>query len=441
MPCDWTKAGYTDFDDCKAKNADKGDPAAYCASIRAQLMGELRHPHFKKIYQDFQTTYAHGDKNLEPFAAWQYYQFVDDYSLDETHAYEKFFESFQWAKDMLTALREDENNKFYKVTVAFPYDSMNGNPYSEPELEAAAKSIIGVPMNINHNRRLMLPETVKYIDANYEEGAVEAILQVPKDVVCTVCAKGVKLYQMLDQRGIVNVSLEADRDGAFKFTGCALLTLDTLPGFATARIFPSEKFISEALQYKRNEFEVRFKIKVPQKVEVKTDSKPAISNADRHSGLEISDAKLRAIKAESALKASELRIAELEKINVETETENNKLRGANDTLNQAITKLETRIKIRDEEKVDDSKRITAFQRRIEDLGTENAELKTEHEAIGKNSTDTFKKYQDTLSANIALTRTNTELLEKLSALEKDNAGIKEKLAKAKRLGKIVAKIS
>ncbi|RLC88046.1 MAG: hypothetical protein DRJ03_04050 [Chloroflexi bacterium] len=37
---DWSKAGYTSFDDCVSKNQDKGDPEAYCADIRRKLIGE-----------------------------------------------------------------------------------------------------------------------------------------------------------------------------------------------------------------------------------------------------------------------------------------------------------------------------------------------------------------------------------------------------------------
>lgn len=39
-PCDWSKAGYTSFADCEAKNQDKGDPAAYCADVKRKIMGE-----------------------------------------------------------------------------------------------------------------------------------------------------------------------------------------------------------------------------------------------------------------------------------------------------------------------------------------------------------------------------------------------------------------
>jgi len=37
---DWSKAGYTSFDDCVSKNQDKSDPEAYCADIRRKLIGE-----------------------------------------------------------------------------------------------------------------------------------------------------------------------------------------------------------------------------------------------------------------------------------------------------------------------------------------------------------------------------------------------------------------
>ena len=42
--CDWSKTEYTSFDDCVAKNADKGDAAAYCAGIMRKVTGETKKP-------------------------------------------------------------------------------------------------------------------------------------------------------------------------------------------------------------------------------------------------------------------------------------------------------------------------------------------------------------------------------------------------------------
>jgi len=39
-PCDWSKAGYSSWDDCISKNSDKGNPAAYCNDVKQKIGGE-----------------------------------------------------------------------------------------------------------------------------------------------------------------------------------------------------------------------------------------------------------------------------------------------------------------------------------------------------------------------------------------------------------------
>jgi hypothetical protein len=91
----------------------------------------------------------------------------------------------------------------------------------------------------------MLPSGVTYELAEFEDGAVEAVLKVPKHFLCHVDLKnhiyavgrGRPLYQLIDEEVIVNQSLEADRYPKFVFTGSALLTKDVLPGIPLSRIF------------------------------------------------------------------------------------------------------------------------------------------------------------------------------------------------------------
>ena len=40
-PCDWSKFGYTSYDDCVSSNSDKGDPEAYCGSLKAKEKLEI----------------------------------------------------------------------------------------------------------------------------------------------------------------------------------------------------------------------------------------------------------------------------------------------------------------------------------------------------------------------------------------------------------------
>jgi hypothetical protein len=294
LPCDWSKAGYSSFDDCVAQNQDKGDPGAYCASIMRQIGGEkreakmanlcgkcnwivddpaevlevcplcgakayyvpvlhgktegfagtMRHKDFVRIHGEFaryycqdQLTCAEADK--------QYYSWLRDLKLDETKPYGEAKESFSFVKDMIKKWKEDEKNIYYKVLVGFPTRSMNDNVYGQGDLIAMAHSLVGVPINMNHHQSLTM-QGPDFVAAQFEDGAVEGVLKVPRSTICPICGGDKPLHQLIDEKGIVNVSLEAD-SRPFRFTGCALLTTDVLPGIPMARIFPMEKYLSEAL--------------------------------------------------------------------------------------------------------------------------------------------------------------------------------------------------
>src|SRR4030067_626391 len=162
------------------------------------------------------------------------------------------------AQDMLRALKEDSENKYYRLTVGFPLKSMNGNVYKERDLIAAALSLKGKHPSLNHKDEFWFKPgnrwgTLTAIDAKYEDGAVEAILQVPKSSVCPIC-EGRKMTELIDNKRIVNLSLEGDCRGGLCVTGeCdgftfldppfTLLTSDVLPGIPLARIKPIEAFL------------------------------------------------------------------------------------------------------------------------------------------------------------------------------------------------------
>jgi hypothetical protein len=206
----------------------------------------MRSEDFERIHIEFCDHYGKTKGDSE------YYDWVHALSLDESKPYANAKESFRWAKTMLRALREDAENKYYGCLVGLPLMSMNGNIYHERDLIAAALSLKGKHPSLNHKDEFWFNEANRYgvltvVDAKYEDGAVEAVLQVPKSAVCPIC-DGAPMTSLIDNQHIVNVSLEGRNNGAFEFTDppFTLLTSDVLPGIPLARIKPLEKIMSEA---------------------------------------------------------------------------------------------------------------------------------------------------------------------------------------------------
>jgi hypothetical protein len=208
----------------------------------------VRSADFAKILNQFQWYYCKGKHPCQEGDT-HYYNWLNSLGLDETKAYAKSAEAFRWAKDMISLAKEDQNNKYYKVLVGFPIESMNGNVYTESELKDTAESLTGVTPNLNHKEYWTL-KGAEFIGSKFEGGAVEALLKVPKELMCPDCNKKKTICDLIDEKKIVNVSLEAScLDGndthckGMRLTGCALLTVETLPGIPLARIFPIESFI------------------------------------------------------------------------------------------------------------------------------------------------------------------------------------------------------
>lgn len=210
----------------------------------------MRHFDFQRIYDEF-VNYYHDQSKGDS----EYYSWVRALGVDESKPYGQARESFKWAKSMLNFLKEDAENKYYGVIVGLPWRSMNGNVYRERDLIAAALSLKGKHPSLNHKDEFWFKPgnpwgTLTVDDAKYEDGAVEAILKVPKTAVCPIC-NGAKMTSLIDEQHIVNVSLEGtDPKVAFEFTDppFTLLTSDVLPGIPLARIKPLEKIMVEALQ-------------------------------------------------------------------------------------------------------------------------------------------------------------------------------------------------
>jgi hypothetical protein len=202
----------------------------------------MRHTDFQRIYDEFCKYYKRPD-----LADKEYYTWLNGYGCDESKPYGRSLESFQWAKDMLRLLKEDADNKYYGCLVGLPLTSMNGNVYRERDLIAAALTLKGKSPSVNHKDAYWLKnEGVVVEDAKYEDGAVEAVLRVPKSAKCPVDRS--YMTELLDNGKILNVSLEGTNEGVFEFTDppFTLLTSDILPGIPLARIKPLEQIVSEA---------------------------------------------------------------------------------------------------------------------------------------------------------------------------------------------------
>jgi len=234
-------------------------------------MTEQRHPDFARIHSEFIRYYCQGRGTCETGER-EYSVWLRDLQIDETGPYGGARESFQFAKDHIQRYKEDKDNVYYRVLVGFPITSMNENTYDEHDLIAAAETLVGVPVDLNHRLDLVL-NGVMYDRASYEDGAVEAILKVPKTTMCPICQGQKPLYQMIDEKKIVNVSLEASTIPHFHFTGNALLTTDVLPGIPMARIFPLEKFIPKMLSAPKTLKGKQLRIKVIGLTKKKEESK------------------------------------------------------------------------------------------------------------------------------------------------------------------------
>ena len=236
----------------------------------------MRHYDFQRIYDEFCSYYRNTAKGEN-----EYYGWLHALKLDEQNCYGAARESFKWAKGMLNFLKEDTNNKYYGIIVGLPITSMNRNVYKERDLIAGALSLKGKHPSLNHKKSFWFnPQskwgTLTVVDAKYEDGAVEAILQVPKSAVCPIC-NGAKMTSLIDEQHIVNVSLEGTITGGFEFGDppFTLLTSDILPGIPLARIKPLEAIVAEALQSSNHRGKEKIIMKI--KPRIIEDSNPTVN--------------------------------------------------------------------------------------------------------------------------------------------------------------------
>lgn len=207
-----------------------------------------KHPDFVKIYNQFVKRY--GKERGERF----YYSWLSKMKLDDTKPYGAQKESFRWVAPHLLAMKEDETNVYWKAEVAFPVASMNRNVYTEDELKSASRTLIGKPVNINHDTSIQ--HEVEIVDAEFEDGALEVLLKVPKaSQINKQIADGLGDNPSGD--AIVHSSLEATclrgtephpegkKCCGLVFDGLALLTKDVLPGIPLTRFYAAESMIGE----------------------------------------------------------------------------------------------------------------------------------------------------------------------------------------------------
>ena len=126
-----------------ADGHDEGSAWAICRSKLGESVNRSRD--FQRIHDEFVNYYKEKVKGES-----EYYDWLKALRLDESKPYENCRESFRWAQDMLHFLKEDENNKYYQITVGFPLRSMNGNLYKERDLIAGALSLKGKHPSLNH---------------------------------------------------------------------------------------------------------------------------------------------------------------------------------------------------------------------------------------------------------------------------------------------------
>lgn len=207
-----------------------------------------RHPDFDKIYRQFMKRYCEDPNEECEKGKTVYYSWLNKLGLDDTKPYVLPQEAFRWAEPQIRFWKEDECCRYYRVEALFPLISMNMNVYSRDELIRACRTLIGKPVNMNHESPIA---DVSIVDADYEDDTVECVLKMLKDS---------EVARKIDAGDIVHVSIEADclrgwvpaPDGmacsGLTFSGLALLDKNVLPGIPLTRIMPVET-ITEKLDH------------------------------------------------------------------------------------------------------------------------------------------------------------------------------------------------
>ena len=426
-----------------------------------QKISEPLHPDFQKILQQFVKRYGQAI-GTQYFHAW-----VNQMGLDDSKPY-GHREKFQWAQSHFRFVKQDKTAKYYEVEAAFPLSSMNRNVYTEFELERAARTLVGKPVNINHESHTL--KGVMIDDAEYEDGAVECLLKV-----LTRAGHGIDLniQKMIEEGDIVHVSIEASCRRGIKrspegdiclglnFTGLALLTKDALPGIPLTRIMPVEQIVES---FHVPEVDVKMKEEKTEKDTAKApvkSKKKTVTEKLAKLEFQVSDLKRKYQKSKEDADLAKSHLDIKEKAYNVLQVSNGELERNVDTLDAKLEQLkethENVLKQHSELTAD----YTKLRGKHEELSEEHKGLVVQSEHTSQLLGEEQKAHYDASSEKIQLTQDlterNNEILEvktqiqglnvdltkknrEISTLQEENKKLTERLKKAKRLGKIVVKV-
>jgi hypothetical protein len=459
----------------------------------------MRHQDFERIKGEFEKYYCKGISPC-PKGEYEYYQWLHALKLDEDLCYGQTKEKFVWAKDMLKAVGEDKDNKYYKVLVAFPLESMNGNIYHEADLKEDAKTITKGHPSINHKDEFWLGPgnkwgpSVDITGAEFEDGAVEALMKVPKATMCPICEVGKPLYKMIDEKRIVNVSLEGfnSNDGHFAFSPripFTLLTSNVLPGIPLARVFPIEAYLpiskSSTTHRTVKVIGIKKEMSEPQKCNcppgmhdeegkcvkdteapqedltitgssvVSNPIKPTIQRTPTDvkggsfampntegSTTILGEAQMRVdkLKLEQSVKALDIAKAETELKLQQAYEAQNRLIGEKMQLQAAIDRLEKQVEVNNKEQINAGTENKSLIRRLEDMTESRDEYKKQAEVVTKTKEDLETKYREALKTNLALERKLTETNEEYLTQAKKAEQLEDKVKHVNRITRITTKL-
>lgn len=411
-------------------------------------VSEPLHPDFQKILTQFQKRYG---KTLgsQYFHAW-----VNKLGLDDTKPY-GWQEKFSWIQPF-QIIRTDKSTLFYKVEAAFPLSSMNMNVYTEYELERAARTLIGKPVNMNHESHVLRGVTIQ--DAEYEGGAVEVLLRV---LFNAGHGLGLKIQKMIATGEIVHVSIEASclrgitqtPDGSvckgLNFTGLALLTKDALPGIPLTRVLPVESLVEGVEIIEKEERKIENVEKgvtensglkaVEEKKEKKATKGKTVAEKVAKLKFDVSELKRlnkelteKQDAAESLLEAKDKRMSEADANTARLERDIEVLNGKLEQLREIHT-----------ETVKENSSLTAdhagLKKRFE-------QLVKEHDSLVKCSEETSalldqerEAHYESADENLRLTKQLTERNNEVLSLKTKVSGLTEKVKKNRRHARIIVK--
>jgi hypothetical protein len=447
----------------------------------------FKHPDFQKIQNQF-IQQCGEQEGLQRYQEW-----VNRLGLDESKSYlanATMREKFQWVRKHVDfeLWKEDVDAKYWKVEVAFPLESMNSNVYSREELQLAARTLKGKPVNLNH--KFNFP-TVEIVASEFESDTVEAILRIPRALKCPICDKNKTLNELIETNGIVNVSHESGCEygtgshgecQGMSYTGLALLTKDVLAGIPLTRLMPLESIMVEALQTdetktrktKKLELKIVEKPKSNQESDATNpiltptagecptgyhknedtgecvkDIEQSDTSAQTVKGTSVEDAlideKVGRIKAEreatKGIQEFKDKATEWEKQFRDSEAKLIKQTGMIEAQTKTIERLEKQVADRDLKAVEDGRKLSDREDRLKDAILSRDDYKLQLEKVKTEHETLTGKYHDGLKTNLDLSRKLTAANEDYLTVSKESDDTKEALKRAQIQAKKIIRIT